>query len=324
VLGTVDEPSDAANYDPAPLVSGDPGAKEPSGLTWNPATRIKIKSAASDRIEIALSHENDLSSLVTFEINGDGSFRGSFVPDQAATNVAYLRVGPRVTSDEAFYGLGEYFDSVNHRGKVRAMQIELSNQLESNYNEAHVPVPFVTSSKAWGFFVENPYPAAFDVGKTDPERIAATFGTGLASKEGLSFHIFGAEHPLDVTKRYYEVSGYPALPARWALGPLVWRDENDDQAQFENDLDTIRSLDLATSAVWIDRPYATGVNTFDFDATKFPNPQAMIDKAHALGFRMALWHTPYEDENDPSTQALRDEANANGYYPPQPGLLLNK
>ena len=39
---------------------------------------------------------------------------------------------------------------------------------------------------------------------------------------------------------------------------------------------------------------------------------------------MALWHTPYLDEKDDATQALRDEATQKGYYPPERGLLLNK
>src|SRR5262249_47554357 len=57
--------------------------------------------------------------------------------------------------------------------------------------------------------------------------------------------------------------------------------------------------------------------------TKFTDPQGMIDQIHALGFRMALWHTPYLDEMSPATQALRDEANAKGDYPSQVGVLLN-
>src|SRR5262245_17803636 len=62
VLGTVDEVADSVNYDPAPLLTGAPGAKEPSGMTWNAATKLKIQSQASDRLEIALTHDGDLGS----------------------------------------------------------------------------------------------------------------------------------------------------------------------------------------------------------------------------------------------------------------------
>ena len=49
----------------------------------------------------------------------------------------------------------------------------------------------------------------------------------------------------------------------------------------------------------------------------------MIDLAHSLGLRMALWHTPYLDRSDPATKTLRDYASAHSFYPPRNGLLFN-
>ena len=63
-----------------------------------------------------------------------------------------------------------------------------------------------------------------------PNIVEATFGTGLRSGDGLTFHLFGERHPLDLTRHYYEVTGFPRLPARWALGPWVWR-HVEDQGQ---------------------------------------------------------------------------------------------
>jgi len=327
VLGTVAEITDTFNYDPAPILAGASGAKEPDGLVFAIGKSFSITESTASEIHLLVTHEGGAQSQVTFFMDADGRFRGHLVPADP-TKVAYLGITPRVSADEGFYGLGEYFDHVNHRGQLRAMQIELDTSLESGYNEAHVPVPFVIGTRGWGLFVENPYPAAFDVAKKDPESIAATFGTGSASKDGVTFHLFAAAAPLDVTRHYYDVTEYPKLPARWGLGPTVWRDENKDQAEVENDLKTIRDLDLATSAVWIDRPYASAVNTFDFNPPQFPNPQAMIDMAHDLGFRMSLWHTPYLDEKTMPTPAtitpLLAEATSKGFYPKKRGLLLNK
>ena len=195
--------------------------------------------------------------------------------------------------------------------------------LESANNEAHVPVPLVIGTRGWGMFVESTFTGVFDVAESDPRRVSATYSVVPRAADGIVVHLFAAPHPLDITKRYYEVTGYPRLPAPWALGPLVWRNENDDQAQVEDDLDTMRDLDLATSGIWIDRPYATGVNTFDFDPAKFDDAAAMIERAHDLGFRVGVWHTPYLDEADESTAALRAEAEANGYYPVTTGITFN-
>ncbi|HEY5920652.1 MAG TPA: TIM-barrel domain-containing protein, partial [Kofleriaceae bacterium] len=146
------------------------------------------------------------------------------------------------------------------------------------------------------------------------------------SKRGLELHLFSADHALDIYKPYYEVTGYPGLPAMWAYGPLIWRNENDNQAQVLDDIQQIRTRDLATSGIWFDRPYATGVNTFDWDPAKFPAPETMLQALHDAGLRYAIWQAPYvapADNPDPSPENLA-YATANGFFPPVTGVLVNQ
>jgi alpha-D-xyloside xylohydrolase len=321
-LGRIDKLEDARSYDPYWLYVDNTLNQAPAGLRWLSVTAATITEHDTDHFVVALQYEEGQSAMLSAELKADGRFTLRLVPT-GSDPIAYFRLRPRVDANEGFYGLGEYFDDVNHRGKLRAMQIELDGELESSYNEAHVPIPFVIGTRGWGLFVETYYPGVFDVARQASDVVEATFGTGLASQQGLTFHLFAASHPLDITKHYYEVTGYPRLPAPWALGPWIWRDENRDQAQVEQDLNTIRDLDLATTAVWIDRPYASGVNTFDFNPPQFPDPPRMIALAHALGMRMALWHTPYVDRSDPATKTLRDFASQHSYYPPRSSLLFN-
>ncbi len=320
-LATVDGIDDAANYNPYGFVAKVPTYAPQAGFALRGATSFRIESTTDSNVVVALTHEGGLTSQLTIERERVGAFRVSLVPDDAST-VVWLRYGFAVPDAEAFYGLGEVFDHVNSRGLVRGMQLELDD-LESTNNEAHVPVPFFIGTRGWGFFVESSFPGVFDMAANDPLRVSATFGTGAASDAGLVAHWYAAAHPLDVTRSYYESTGFPRLPAPWALGPLVWRDENEDQAEVEDDLETMRDLDLATTGVWIDRPYASGVNTFDFEEARFPNAEAMLLRARDLGYEVALWHTPYLDEGDPAVAALVAEAEAGGFYPPSHGLSLN-
>lgn len=324
-LGAREVVDDVGNYDPWAILSPSALSPTPEDLEWLVPERFDVVTASASAVEIDLSYpKKTRARLKITPGKSAGAFDARLTPTVGDAPIAYVRLRTRSDAQEGFYGLGEHFDDVNNRGHLRAMQIEVDGDIESNYNEVHVPIPLLVGTRGWGLFVDSMRPAAFDVAKGEPDRVDALFGTGVATKDGLKFHLFGAPHPLDVTRHYYELTGFPILPARWALGPWLWRDENTGQAQVEKDVETARTLDLATTAWWIDRPYATGVNTFDFQATDYPDPKAMIAKAHDLGLRVGLWHVPYLDEKDASTKALRDEATGKGFYPLQNGLLLNK
>lgn len=323
-IGTLPVVDDATNYDPYPLFV--PVAFYPAPeVAWFSPSRVDVTSANDQKIELALDYGGGIKATLGITTDAAGRFTAELVPAEgSAKTIAYFRLRPRASETEGFYGLGEYFDDVEHRGKIRAMQIEIDSSIESSYNEAHVPIPFLVGTHGWGLFVESQHPAVFSIAKDEKDLVDAVFGAGTASAKGLRFHLFGAPHPLDVTRHYYDVTGYPRLPAPWALGPWIWRDENKDQAEVLSDIAAMRSFDLATTGYWIDRPYASGVNTFDFNAPQFPDPQGMIDEIHAAGFRAALWHTPYLDESDPSTKALRDVATAGQFFPLETSLKLNK
>jgi alpha-D-xyloside xylohydrolase len=323
-LGVLAAVDDATNYDPLSLVTPSALYPTPDDFAWLAVDHLEPPQIDGATLAIGVVFERGLRATLRFAAVAPGTFRATLVPTDPSAPIAYFRLRPRVDTSEQYYGLGEYYDSVSHRGKIRPMHIVVDGEIESGYNEAHVPVPFVIGTRGWGMFVDDPHPGVFDVASTAPDAVDAIFGTGKASPGGLTFYLFSAERPLDVTKAYYDVTGYPKLPGRAWLGPVIWRDENKNQAELENDLDLMRSLDLADSAIWIDRPYATGVQTFDYDPTKFTDTVAMIAKAHAMGYRAALWHVPYLDEKDASTLALRNEAIAKGYYPKENGLLLNK
>ncbi len=328
--GTVATISDL-NYDPYREYVPHPLYVSPE-INWISPEKMAVTESNEKTLVLQLTYPNGASGTVTFEaapaMSGAAPSRvaAHWKPNAEVTNIAYFRLMARASEAEGFYGLGEYFDEVNHRGQVRAMQIEIDGGIESGYNEAHVPVPFVIGTSGFGLFVDSERPGVFALATTEKDLVEAAFGTAPASAEGLRFHLFAAPHPLDVPLHYYQITGFPALPAPWALGPWVWRDENKDQAEFLADANTLRDKDLATTAMWIDRPYATAVNTFDFSKTQFPDPQAMIDEAHGLGLELALWHTPYLDEKSQTeeTAALRKEAEDGGYFPITSGLPLNK
>ncbi len=299
-VGVVDAVDPGASYDPT---FGD------EGVTWRALTSVEGAEAG-----LRLAFEGGVEADVSIEPVGDAAVALRVQTDRP--EVVRLRIRPRIAADEGLYGLGEWFDRPEHRGLVRASHLLADLTIESGYNEVHVPVPLIVGTDGWGIGVDDLHAMAFDMGATDPERLGIDVAAG-----DVRIELYTADAPIDVTRRYWATTGAPTLPAPWALGPLLWRDENIDQVEVMDDLDRMRSLDLATSGVWIDRPYATGVNTFDFNPSQFDDPTAMIAHAHALGMRMGLWHTPYVSADQ--APELNAVAVAEGYFPPEVPIYFN-
>lgn len=321
-LGLVSALSDDLAYDPYFF---EPEAEKglfapPDDLTWVRPERGLPSVSSDGTLRLDLTYPGGLKGSVTFTSPAAGRLAAHWQGPSTGELPAYFRLRPRASADEGFYGLGHYLDAVEHRGRVRAMQLEVRGGIESSTNEANVPVPLLIGTRGWGLFVASRRPGVFAVATEADDIVRATFGLGPAYADGLDFHLFAAGHPLNIMNLYYQVTGYPRLPAPWGVGPVIWRDEVDGQEAVIDDLLTIRELDLATTAYWIDRPYASGESSFDFSAKKYDDPPAMVAKAHALGFRMALWHVPYIDPKVPATAALRAEADAKGYFPPHSGI----
>lgn len=230
--------------------------------------------------------------------------------------IMYLRISAEAPQDEGYYGLGELFDTPQHRGKRRTMQIAGNFNLDGSSNEAHVRVPLLVGTRGWGLFVDSLRPIDFDVAATDPARTSVTIGWHEAT-----LRLLTAYRPLDVVGSYWAVKGKPQMPAPWAVGGLIWRNENKDQAEVLDDLAQIRAHDLALSGYWIDRPYDVAVNDFGFDPARYPDPKAMVGALHDGGLRLGLWSTPYLDPGySGKTEAKHHkEAAEKGYFVTGPG-----
>ena len=311
------------NFDPYWIDTSDLPPPYKEELVWlKPLTMEQAESSDAGSTYTVTYDGGVVFSLEIEEISSH-SYKFLFKPVSGAEGVGFIRLQAKTDPQEGFYGLGNAHDHVNHRGKRRAMQLEAIDS-ESQYNERHVPIPLLIGSTGWGWFVNDFHPAEFKVATEADDLVETTFGTGMDTGDGLEFYFFAEDQPLDITKHYYEITGYPILPARWALGPWIWRDENDNQQQVIDDIDTIRELDLATSGYWIDRPYATEVGAFNWNPEQWTDAPAMIDYAHDMGLRMAIWQAPYVDADHETTQDNMVHVTENGFLPLKTGLPLNK
>lgn len=327
ILGRVDALEEGLSYDPWFLYPAS-GATDfvvpPAGLAFLAPMAAEAVELEDGPVEIRLEYQEGLSARLKVEVDGQDRFKMRLEPEDGGPPLAYVRLRFRASADEGFYGLGAWHDHVNHRGRTRAMQMEVDLESESGTNEGHVRIPLLIGSRGWGVFVDSLFGMVFDVATQAEDLVEVTVGSGEGTRDGLEFYVFTAPHPLEATRHYYELTGAPRLPAYWALGPWIWRDEGVDQAKVIADLEAIRDFDLAATGYWIDRPYASAVNSFDFNPADYPDPAAMIGRAHELGFRMALWHAPYVNPKEEASRPYYDFAKEHGYFPPLIGVTFDK
>jgi alpha-D-xyloside xylohydrolase len=193
-----------------------------------------------------------------------------------------------LASDSGFYsGLGERYDHVDPRGQIVGMQLELQLANESGTTDRHVPVPWLVSSRGYGIFVKDRSVGAWDVAASDPSVIRSTFDDTT-----LDVTIVVDPDPLLVVAKLASLTGLARRTPVWALAPMMWR-HVDSQSELMSDLGMIRALHIPTTTFWIDDGWQTGLDSFDFEPTKYTSVPDLGQSMAAMGFKWFAWNSPY-------------------------------
>lgn len=224
-----------------------------------------------------------------------------------------------ITMKEHFLGLGENFDSIDNLGKIRRMYLELLPSSETGTNEVHVPIPFLISTKGYALFINNKDQGIFDIGAINNNQLCFDFIT-----PSLELHYFFKNEndlPIRFVEDYVATTGFPPLPPAWAFGGMFWRDEYPLSTGDQDILDDayqLRIRHIPVSVLWIDAPWETGENTFDYDLTRFSQPTQTISQLQSQGFYVINWATEHINDpiqsTEPATTPYFDQGEANGYF----------
>ena len=96
-----------------------------------------------------------------------------------------------------------------------------------------------------------------------------------------TYLIFG--EPEHIARRWAELTGFPALPPRWALGYHQSRWGYRTQKQVEAVLDGFHEHQMPLAALHLDIDYMDGYRLFTVNRRRFPDMEGMIARAHTRG-----------------------------------------
>ena len=192
---------------------------------------------------------------------------------------------------EHYYGIWEYpfGGNIDNRGADRDFR-GIGNERYVHHSSARAP--FYLTSRKYGIYVES---LAFG-----HYSIAQAGKTSFSFNEShLKYDIIYGPSSAEIFARYNRLAGPSVMPPLWAFGSIWWRDdEHEDLRDAQNaqekviqDADRLRALHIPASAIWLDRPYASGDQgwgNLDFDAS-FPNPPKMIRDLNDRGMNLLVW-----------------------------------
>lgn len=259
-------------------------------------------------------HRLELKAFSKYEFNVDDSK----VEMYASNNKLSIK-----GSFQAIYGLGERFNSINHKGYTYANHVE--EQFCNQKNKTYFPLPFFYTDQKWGVFFEIPFRMTFEFG----DEIVINFDQSVYP---LTVHVFQGP-PMQMISDFIALTGEPLCPPKWAFGPWISGHRWNSSKLVEEQLDALKLHNIPVTAMvleqWSDEAtfyifnqanYTPKNEAFDYEDFSFdsealwPDPKGMIEKIHKQGIKLLLWQCPVikklGDDEPRNRQHAIDEAEA--------------
>jgi hypothetical protein len=121
--------------------------------------------------------------------------------------------------------------------------------------------------------------------------------------------------PDKIFESYISMVGTPSKTPLDAIRSPIWTIGSQYATDFDQEkiLEYARNIadsGLGHSVITIDVGWQKEHGDSDFDHSRFPDPKAMIDELHSMGFKVILWTVPYVS----STSSNFKEGFDNGYF----------
>jgi alpha-glucosidase (family GH31 glycosyl hydrolase) len=217
---------------------------------------------------------------------------------------------------EDVYGLGVDFTNMRRNGSVFELHVDHWDSRKAITGRTHAPVPLYVSTKGFAVLFDTARYLKVTVGhgvrlaaKEKPpvvDRTTAAKGEWqaqprsdsievLVDAEGLDLYVFAGPSPLDAVRRYNLYCGGGALPPKWGLGFLSRVQTKYTSAQVLADIAEFKKNGIPLDMIglepgWMSHAYPC---SFEWDATRFPDPKGFLAEVEKQNVRVNLWFNPY-------------------------------
>ena len=172
--------------------------------------------------------------------------------------------------------------------KMPLGEINYSFNLYGN-DAGNQAVPLLVSSKGRFVWSEDPFRYTFRNDSIIIDRTLSSVSTGKSGSTLRDSYAYAS-------KTFFPSTG------KWPDSLLVTSPQynlwielmyNPNQADVLNYAKQILSNGMPAGVLMIDDNWSNYYGHFDFDRAKFPDPEALIDELHEMGFKVMLWICPF-------------------------------
>lgn len=207
---------------------------------------------------------------------------------------------------EKIYGLGERFTNFIKNGQT----VDIWNEDGGTGTEqAYKNIPFYLSNRKYGLYVDNPGKVSFEVGSEKVSRVQFS-----VPGEEMSYSVVGGENLKAILNTYTDLTGKAPLVPDWSYGLWLstsFTTDYDEKTVLEF-VDGMAERNIPLSVFHFDCRWMKELEwcNFDWDKSKFPDPEGLLKKLYDRGLKICVWINSYIGQKSP----LFEEGAKNGYF----------
>lgn len=210
-----------------------------------------------------------------------------------------------LSHDTPIYGLGEKWGRLDKRGQL--LHSENHDALGVNAELSYKNTPFAWSTEGWGILVHTTGSVTHAVGYTPWSQRA--YGL-FVEDTGLDILLFHGDNGADIIKSYCDLTGYAPLPPTWSLGTILSKAYYRDAEELLATAHEVRRRELPCDTITLDGRAWQDTDTrfaFEWDASRYPNPAAVLQELKDLNFKVCIWEYPLVSVKHPLYQQMSDK-----------------
>ncbi len=188
------------------------------------------------------------------------------------------------TEDEKLYGMGQYQQEVLN---IKNCTFELAHR------NSQASVPFILSSKGYGFLWHNPAVGRVSLCNNFMEWYAE-------STKQMDYWITAGDTPAEIEEAYGQATGRVPMMPEYGLGFWQCKLRYYNQEQLLEVAREYKRRNLPIDVIVCDFFHWPRMGDYRFDEEFFPDPKAMVEELKALGIELmvSVWpQVDYKSEN---------------------------